>query len=1611
MSQVETKIESRKPEYFVGIGASAGGLEALQAFVSNLPAEQADTCFVIAQHLSPTYRSQLVELIARQTPLPVLEVQNHTEPVAGTIYVTPPDSEITIKDGRLHLEKPRSGHGPRPSVDVFFDSMARELASGCAAIILSGTGSDGSDGIRKVKESGGVTIVQDPSTAKYDGMPQAALESGSVDFVLPASEIGEKLGDILRGLIVPEGRAFIPDLAKSALDTVMQKLSQRTGTDFTKYKPATLGRRLDRRITALGLQDAEEYLETLEGRPGELEALFNTVLIGVTYFFRDLEAFERIRECLREILKGSPETKIRFWVPGCATGEEAYSLALLVAEHLGPRLPDFDVQIFATDIDDQAITTARKGLYPASALENVSEEMLRKYFQRRGDHYEVSKSIRSLILFSRHDVTTNPPFLKLDLISCRNLLIYFNQELQNHVLPIFHYALKPDAFLFLGKSETVGVYSDLFKVVDQKYKVYQRKRGASPYAVRIPSFRAGLALSRPSAPGVERGQSLQDLVKETIYNTFESPYVVIDSDMRIQEVGGDVNPYIQIRPGTMDANLLKLAVSPLEIELRTIVTQAMRESQIVYGKMHRWEPEAGRYLRLIVKPLLFTAQFEGLYIIIFESIELDEAAIRIVDAATVPSSEASETRVAELEHELSATRQHLQNYIEELETSSEELQSLNEELQSTNEELQSSNEELETSNEELQSTNEELNIAYNELKAVTNELENQQKNLQKSRTNIRALLNNTMQGFLLIDRSYQVLSLNHVAAELIKRISGQDVQEGNLVIDVLPSHDLESFYNDFKRSLSGESVSVERSVPVGNARGEKLWIRYQFTPVYEPVEEDKSLSSADIGFVSLGIMDISATKQLEYDLSRQKGLVESILNTAQVGISLTDREGHHVQVNPGYCRLLGYSESELIGLPFTAVMPSGIEDYALRMHRRFIDGAQDDLEGEWKLLHKDGHTIQVQMTAGRLVTDDGEIYRVSTVVDITHRRRAEEERERLFNVSRDMMCTIRYDGFLQDINPAWEGNLGLSREELLSRPFIEFVHPEDREHTMLAFEEAVADPAQKIPFENRYQTSDGGYRWLSWNYAQIPDRRLFYATARDITESKKARDLLRDTQMVARVGGWEVDLGSGRTTWTEEVYRIHELPEDTDLGELDTMSFYEPADRTRIKDAMDRAVEYGESSDLELAFTTARHRSLWVRLTVKAVQERNHTIKILGTFQDITARKKTELQIRRLSMVAQQTDNGVIILGAHREVEWANEGLGRILGVDVEKHTGGGIAQLLAAEAELDAGVQAELDARLDEGDSFSFEFNFEGKSSNVWLRLDVTPLSTERGDLQGHIILIFDLTEKKETEKQLMAARDRAEESSRLKSNFLANMSHEIRTPLNGIMGLSRLIGDEATDEGIREYATMISQSGDRLLRTINQVLDLSRIEANRADIHLVRINLNEQVGSVVGSLGVLAREKGLILETRLEEGQLYSSLDPDMVQDILHNLLGNAIKFTSEGKVTISTGRCLEIPENTGTEILHRDSNKGESKGAPNGGPYVFLTVADTGIGIDPEYQSRMFQPFSQESSGQGRTYQGSGLGLSIALRFTHLQGGRLFFQSKKGQGSQFTVYFRES
>lgn len=957
--------------YIIAIGASAGGLEALRDFLSTFDPGTQNVSVIIAQHLSPTHKSMLVQLLSKGTSMNVAEAEDGDTLTANTVYITPPDKDITVIDGIIRLAKPSQPVGPKPSIDVLLNSLAEYDPKHVIGIILSGTGTDGAQGVEALKRAGGFVMVQSPSSAKYDGMPLAAIHTELVDIVLSPHEMGNMLNKYINN---PEEMiTWIEndDDGTKGIEKILRMLGSYSGTNFSNYKNATIGRRLRKRMDHLQIHSIDSYLNYVKEHHEELDELFKSILIGVTSFFRDAESFDALKEILNKILERKPNgNPIRIWVPGCSTGEEAYSIAIIISELLKYRSDRTNIQIFGTDIDENAIAIARKGVYPTSSFQELDPKIIDTYFIKRDNGFELIKSVRSMVMFSRHDLTGNPPFLKMDLISCRNLLIYFNAVLQQQILPLFHYSLINDGFLFLGKSETIGTFTDLFSIVDSKNKIFQRRRGGGQSKFILTSYKTHKPVLIQREENQSEEQTLNSLVRETIFKTFDHPYVIITDSMDVVEVYGDLRLYMTLAPGSVQVNLFKMVNKELQIELRSVITKAIKQKSTYKSSIKKFILfNQTHYVRITAKPLLYTRDNEELYLIIFEQIEFDE---RLSVASIHTPNDLVSAKIQELEAELEATKEQLQNYIEVIETSNEELQSLNEELQSTNEELQSTNEELETTNEELQSTNEEVQIAYVELKSVNDELEISEKELQVREQNLHALLDNTLQAFVLIDSSFRILAHNELALEMFHRLGAEMLSPGVNFYEILVNSPIYAFVKDIKEAFKGDKVKGERYQV--DKHGADYWWEFNLTPV---LNEDKKVE-----LVSIGLIDITEAKLLSLKLNSTERLLHSVFDSSTTGICITDKNGVFVDVNKEYCRIYGYKSSELIGKPFTTVVIPENRKILQIAHDDFIKSG-GELPAEWTVQRKDGSLINIYASASLLEYPDGSRFKVTSVRDIT----------------------------------------------------------------------------------------------------------------------------------------------------------------------------------------------------------------------------------------------------------------------------------------------------------------------------------------------------------------------------------------------------------------------------------------------------------------------------------------------------------------------------------------------------------------------------------------------------------------------------------------------------
>lgn len=707
---------------YVGIGASAGGLEALKELTTNL-VDNKGMCYIICQHMHPKQPSMLRDLLSRSASLSVVEVVNGMMPDINVIHITPPGYNLTIKQGKLYLE-PVSHIGPKPSVDLFFGSLAEDVGEQAVGIILSGTGTDGSHGIRAIKAAGGITIAQDEVSAKYNGMPKSAVDTGLVDLVCSPQQIAYELSQIADRLAL---KISTPPLSpeRSDLERIFKLLMRQTDCDFSNYKTSTLYRRIHRRMTVHKLSSLEDYIVLLNRSSEEIEMLYKDLLISVTQFFRDVESYHLLQQFLTEMIRSyaTQDGLLRVWVPGCATGEEAYSIAMLIDRIMQQENRHINYQIFATDIDNDALTHARRAVYAINSVQFVEPAMLEQYFSLKDGAYLVNKAIRERVVFARHDLVRDPPFSKLDLISCRNVLIYFNAMLQKQVMNMFHYALNKQGLLFLGKSESIGQVQNLYAQMDKKVRLFMKQgESGNLKSIEFTRSRSTRKIEQVDASTlvVVPEKTLEERLEQVVVTHLFPTAVIVDGLYNIQHIRGNVSEFLTFPSGSMDTNLLHLVREELRIDARTLLHKARREVFVRGPRIAVSAMTGKRLINLTVVQIPNLVQTEEaiLWAVLFNSEEYDSTQ----ESNTDSSNTVHNMRINELEQELTATREHLQTTIEELETTNEELQSTNEELQSANEELQSANEELETANEELQSTNEELSTINQELQIKSTEL-------------------------------------------------------------------------------------------------------------------------------------------------------------------------------------------------------------------------------------------------------------------------------------------------------------------------------------------------------------------------------------------------------------------------------------------------------------------------------------------------------------------------------------------------------------------------------------------------------------------------------------------------------------------------------------------------------------------------------------------------------------------------------------------------------------------------------------------------------------------------------------------------------------------------
>jgi two-component system, chemotaxis family, CheB/CheR fusion protein len=1102
----------KKDFLVVGIGASAGGIKALQEFFSTMP-PNSGMVFVVILHLSPQHESSLAEIIQAQTAMKVIQVNETHKVEPNHVYVIPPSKQLEMVDGVVRCKSVNpSGTGSRVAIDVFFRTLAAAYQRNAVCIVLSGTGSDGTLGLKRVKESNGFAIVQDPKDAEYEQMPLNAISTQLVDWILPVKQMPENLlnfrnsSERLHLTGDDDGKVTKEIKADESLREIITLLRIRTGHDFSNYKTPTLVRRIARHLQIHHLEDIPSYLDFLREKPDEIQFLLKNLLINVTNFFRDRESWEIVeREVLPHLFDGKKAgATVRVWSVGCASGEEAYSIAMLLSEYANRLQDPPKIQVFATDVDEDAINEAREHRYPTSIEADVSPERLKRFFVREGSFYRIKRELRETVLFAPHNVLRDPSFSRLDLIICRNLLIYLNRETQKRLMEIFHFALNAQGFLFLGNSETAETVPLLYAAVDKKHRIYSRRfahqsqNGAPPSMSVVGKWSVRLPEARHNGER-DRAFSLGE-VHYKLLEKFAPPSVLVNQDFEVLYMSESAGHYLRFKGGEPSKNLLKLANTDLLPDLRAALFNAQREQNAAEYKNVRANIDGEEtVVDIIVRAVSVADEPSDFLLVVF--VEDKEQSVESVgDSRPLAREDANETIVRRLEEDLLRTKERLRSTIEQHEISIEELKATNEELQAINEELRLASEELETSKEELQSVNEELTTVNHELKDKIDEA---------SRTNsdLQNLMASTDIATIFLDRELRIKRYTPPIEEIFN-VTPADI--GRPLEHFTHRLEYENLSEDAKRVLR-TLQPVEREI----RDREKHTFMARLLP-YRTIEDR-------IEGVVLNFIDITELKLAE----AAKFFLAAIVESSEDAVITVDFDGTITSWNKAAENLYGYTSKEAVDKPLTMLtLPENVEEVFAKAEK--IKQSEKVKVYDTVRVHKDGSEIRLEIVLSPVKNGEGQVIGVSTTARNISARKASEEALRVAEERLRMLVesatdyaifTLDKENRVTSWNKGAENIFGWKEKEILGKSGTILFTPEDRQKGVPEKEMETAARTGRAEDERWHIRKDSTLFFASGIMMQMRDgeKSGYVKICRDQTERVKAEATQRDKDMLSQL--------------------------------------------------------------------------------------------------------------------------------------------------------------------------------------------------------------------------------------------------------------------------------------------------------------------------------------------------------------------------------------------------------------------------------------------------------------------------------------------------------------
>ncbi|TLD71949.1 PAS domain S-box protein [Phragmitibacter flavus] len=1623
----------------VGVGASAGGLEALSQLLRAIP-DNTGMGFVIVQHLAPSHVSNLAEILSRATEMPVCQVRDEPTVEANHVYVIPPGRDMIIEGGKLQL-LPQVREARHRGIDQFFRSLAEDSGHQAIGVVLSGSATDGTLGLEIIKAEGGVTFAQDES-AEYDSMPKSAAATGSVDFVLPPEGIAHEIARLARhpyvateireGVVHEPGHGRIAGILHRAL-----------GVDFTHYKANTMQRRIQRRMLVHKIETLAEYEEHLLATPGEIEALYQDVLINVTSFFRNPEAFEVLAKKIfpKVIAERSNHEPVRIWTLGCSTGEEAYSLAMLFAECAESTKRSVQLQMFASDLNASGIEKARAGRYPKSIALDVSPERLRKFFTEEEGFYRVSKSIRERVVFSRHNVLADPPFSKVDFVSCRNLLIYLEPVLQQQVLPLLHYALKPGGHLWLGSSESLGTSRALFDVEDARQKIFTRRPGpTSPDARFRPSHGASGFAPAAAGPREKPPAMLHRDAERVLLAKYVPPCVVINAVMEVVQFRGDTGEFLAPASGMASHDLLKMLREGLLVPVRSAIARAQSDGQAVREE-GAWVKSSGghRAVAIEVIPLKAAQDREAGFIVIFDEHDVPThgslqppALPKSRDLRNADSDQANE--IARLTRELVTTREYLQSVIEQQDFANEELQTANEEAQSTNEEMQSINEELETSKEEIQSSNEEL-------ATVNDELNSRNLELNGLNNDLNNVLASTQLSIVIVSRELRIRRFTPMAEKTLNLAKG-DI--GRPLSDIklsLAIPDLEPLLSEVIDTVGPR----EREIQDANGH----WFSLRARPY---LTHDNKIDGAVVTLVDVDT------------LHRARDYAENIIANVRIPLVMLDGSLRVKSANLAFYDHFGVEPDKTEGRYIYNLGNGQWNIPALRMLLEDMLVQEQVVENyEVKHTFEDIGPRIIMVNASRLrqVVED-EALIIMSLEDITDRVAAatalRESEQRLHAITDhipQLAWLANADRRMVWFNQVWLSYTGTTLEDNVGDGWMRALHPDDLEAVKEKFERHLTegqDCEDTFPLRNH----GGEYRWFLSRMKVIRDDAgkvvRYFGSNTDIHELRQA-ELLQSASKEALEK-------SARGTLLLEVLEFLTVTSEVqspagtrtaihlldDKGETFTRTIttsLPPAYADKVNgmavsshggpccaavtrrerevvpeiancDEYPLLAEFARSQGMQSAWSTPIVAStgrvlgtfvcFYTEPCEPGVREKLLSEMVSSTASLLIERREAEEAIRKSEefkrSIIDSSPDCIKVLdldGNLLSIEAGQE----LLGIpDITPFVGKSWIEFWSSAEDLMAA--RETVAAAAAGNEASFVGFFRTLHGlDKWWDVAISPILDARGQPTRLLAVSRDVTVRRELEQAIISRAEELARADRSKDEFLAMLAHELRNPLAPIRNATELLncGNISVEERIQAQH-VITRQIENMSRMLDDLLDVSRITEGKIGLRKKPLALEAILAAAAATVRASCDAQDQQLVLTLPQEPVYVDADATRIEQVFVNLLSNACKYSGNGShITVKAE--LVVKNSALAKALSPSGKIGSDTHE------VEISVIDDGIGISSDLLPHIFDLFVQASHTLDRAHGGLGIGLTLVKRLVSMHGGSITAHSDgPDKGATFVV-----